>query len=75
MQLTVELFELIRETIGRSAELPSNILKGTLRTVSKLLEYKKTLVQILLKSGEPLAERPGKSAFKPGLFLKTMFEC
>ena len=39
----VELFDLFRETIGRS-DLPSNILKGTLRTVSKLFEYKRTLV-------------------------------
>jgi len=51
VQLTVELFDLIKETIARS-DMPSNILKGTLRTVSKLLEYKHSLVQLLLKSSE-----------------------
>ena len=69
VQLTVELFDLFRETIGR-AELPSNILKGALRTVLKLFEYKRTLVQILHCS----FEHPTKS-FKPGPFLKAMFEC
>ena len=69
VQLTVELFDLFRETIGR-ADLPSNILKGALRTVLKLFEYKRTLVQILLCS----FEHPAKS-FKPGPFLKAMFEC
>ena len=69
VQLTVELFDLFRETIGR-AELPSNILKGALRTVLKLFEYKRTLVQILQCS----YEHPTKS-FKPGQFCKAMFEC
>lgn len=66
----MELFDLFRETISRP-ELPSNILKGTLRTVSKLLEYKQTLVQLLLFSSSADSGR----GFKPGPFLKTMFEC
>ena len=49
--------------------MPSNILRGTLRTVSKLFEYKKTLVQLLLQSADQTR------GFKPGAFLKTMFEC
>jgi len=76
--LTVELFGLIRETIQKNS-LPSNILKGILRTVSKMFEYKKTLVVLLqraaaIKDSSDKAD-PSSNSFKPGLFLKTLFEC
>ena len=62
---------MFRETVARN-DLPSNIMKGTLRTISKLLEYKKSLIQLLKQcvGGDESAQ-----GFRPGLFLKTLYEC
>lgn len=76
LPLVQELMELFRETIGRP-DLPSNILKGALRTVRKLLEYRSTLVHLLKLSAmaTDTEVEAGRCVFKPGLFLKTLFEC
>ena len=76
LPLVQELIELFRETIARP-DLPSNILKGALRTIRKLFEYRPTLVLMLRQCALATnAEvEAGRCVFKPGLFLKTLFEC
>lgn len=58
----LELINLLQETLSR-ADLPSSILKGALRTITKLFQYD-SLVYSLHKAG-----------FKAGKFLQILFEC
>ena len=42
-----------------------------------MFEYKKTLVVLLQRAAgvKDNSDKADSSAFKPGLFLKTLFEC